>query len=470
MAQTAPPGPTGLPFFGTLLPNLRYPLRTAMRNYRRYGNVVRINFMGFHGAVLHGAAANRFILVDGVDHFVVEPLYERVRATWLVGRGVLFIDDPAHRQQRRLIMPAFHRKRIEEYQRVMREATTQVLGEWTPGATLDIASEMRRLALIVVGRALFNRDLAGAAQTLGDAVAVLVQTVNDPFRIAFAQLPFDVPGVGYGASVRRAQRQIFGALAEIIAEHEKSGADTGDVVSMLVAARDEEGNRLTPEQMRDHLVTLFVAGHETSANALAWTCYLLAQHPPAMTKLLAEVDGVLHGAAPMPADLERLPYLEQVVKEALRLYPPAFSLTRQVAKPFEWAGYRLDAGDIVTYSPFVSHHIPTQFAAPETFRPERFDPDHGEDHLPYAYVPFGGGPRSCIGAPFAMMEIKTVLAMLVQRFRLDLVADQTVEAVVRTTLQPRYGIQMRVQPQDGHPERSPAPVRGNVVGATPGPP
>ncbi len=470
MANPLPPGAAGLPFLGTLVPNLRYPIRTAMRNYRTYGDVVRINFMGFHGAVLHGAAANRFILVDGLDHFAVEPLYERARATWLVGRGVLFIDDPAHRQQRKLIMPAFHRKRIEEYQRIMREATEQVLGEWTPGKPLDIAGEMRRLALIVVGRALFNRDLAGAAQALGDAVAVLVQTVNDPFRIAFARLPFDVPGVGYGASVRRAQHQIFTALAEIIAEHEKSGLDTGDVVSMLVAARDEEGGRLLPLQMRDHLVTLFVAGHETSANALAWTCYLLAQHPPVAAKLLAEVSGVLGGAAPLPADLEKLPYLEQVIKEALRLYPPAFSLTRQVVKPFDWAGYTFHDGDIITYSPFVSHRIPSQFADPETFQPERFDPDHGEDHAPYAFIPFGGGPRSCIGAPFAMMEIKTVLAMLVQRFRLDLVAGQTVEAVVRTTLQPRFGIQMRPQPQDGQTTRSPATVQGNVVGATPGPP
>jgi cytochrome P450 len=470
VAEPQPPGPTGLPFFGTLIPNLRYPIRTAMRNYRRYGNVVRINFMGFHGAVLHGAAANRFILVDGLDHFVVEPLYERAGAKWLIGEGVLFIDDPAHRQQRKLIMPAFHRKRIEEYQRIMRDATTQVLSEWTPGAPLNIAAEMRRLALIVVGRALFNRDLAGAAQTLGDAVAVLVQTVNDPFRIAFARLPFDVPGVGYGASVRRAQHQIHTALAEIIAEHERSGADTGDVVSMLVAARDEEGRGLTPAQMRDHLVTLFVAGHETSANALAWTCYLLAQHPAVTTKLLAEVDGVLHGADPLPADLERLPYLEQVVKEALRLYPPAFSLTRMVAKPFEWEGYTLTEGDIVTYSPFVSHHIPTQFAEPETFNPDRFDPDHGEEHPPYAFIPFGGGPRSCIGAPFAMMEIKTVLAMLVQRYRLDLVPGQEIEAVVRTTLQPRSGILMRPQPQDGQAARSPAAVRGNVVAATPGPP
>ncbi len=470
MAPPPPPGPTGLPFVGTLIPNLRQPIRTAMRNYRRYGSVVRINFMGFHGAVLHGAAANRFILVDGLEHFAVEPLYERARAKWLVGEGVLFIDDPAHREQRKLIMPAFHRKRIEAYQAIMRAATEQVLGDWTPGAPLDIAAEMRRLALIVVGRALFNRDLAGTAQTLGDAVAVLVQTVNDPFRIAFAQLPFDVPGVGYGASVRRAQRQIHVALAEIIAEHERSGADTGDVVSMLVAARDEAGHGLTPTQMRDHLVTLFVAGHETSANALAWTCYLLAQHPAVAAKLLAEVDGVLHGAAPQPADLDRLPYLEQVVKEALRLYPPAFSLTRMVIQPFEWEGYALQPGDIVTYSPFVSHRIPAQFADPETFRPERFAPEHGEDHPPYAFIPFGGGPRSCIGAPFAMMEIRTVLAMLIQWYRLDLVPDQTVEAVVRTTLQPRTGIRMRPQPQDGHPERSPAAVRGNVVGARPGPP
>ena len=212
---------------------------------------------------------------------------------------------------------------------------------------------------------------------------------------------------------------------------------------MLVAARDEDGNRLSAAQIMDHLLTLFVAGHETLANALTWACYLLAQQPQVTSKLLSELDEQLGGQPPSPADLERLPYLEQVVKEVLRIYPPAASLSRIVREPFDWKGYAFQAGDIVMYSPYVSHRMPEQFSDPEVFRPERFDPVSGEKHPPGAFIPFGAGPRTCLGAPFAMMELKTVLAMILQRFRLALVPNQRVEATVRTTLQPRYGLLMR---------------------------
>ena len=467
MRKKLPPGPADLPVLGSVVPWLHDQPRFLLETYRRYGDVVRFHFLGFRGAILHGAGANRYILADAVENFLVAPVIDRARARWIVGEGVLFIDNPAHRQQRRLIMPSMHRKRIEVYQQVMREVSTQILDRWTPGVEIDIASEMDNLALIIEGRTLFSMDFSGAAHELSDAVTVVTQTMNDAFRLAFAQLPFDVPGIGYGGRVRRAIVRVKAILGEIIAEHEREGTDAGDVVSMLIAARDEEGERLTPAQILDHLLTLFVAGHETLANALTWACYLLAQHPAVTSKLLSELNQQLRAQPPTPADLERLPYLEQVVKEVLRLYPPAASLSRIVREPFEWKGYGFAAGNIIMYSPYVSHRMPEQFPEPEVFRPERFDPASGETHAPYAFIPFGAGPRSCIGAPFAMMELKTVLAMLLQRFRLDLVAGQRVEATVRTTLQPRYGLSMRPQAQDGHTERSPARVHGNVIAAIP---
>jgi cytochrome P450 len=296
---------------------------------------------------------------------------------------------------------------------------------------------------------------------------VVTQTMNDAFRIAFAQLPFDVPGIGYGRSVRRAISRIRVLLEEIIDRHEREQSDTGDIVSMLVAARDEDGNRLSASQIMDHLLTLFVAGHETLANALTWACYLLAQHPHVTSKLLHELETQLSGQPPTPDDLQRLPYLEHVVKEVLRIYPPAASLSRIAREPFAWKGYTFHAGDIIMYSPYVSHRMPEHFADPDVFRPERFDPVSGEKHVPGAFIPFGAGPRTCLGAPFAMMELKTVLAMLLPRFRLDLLPDQSIEATVRTTLQPRYGLRMLPYPQDGHTERSPARVPGNVIGAIP---
>ena len=468
MTNRVPPGPIGLPLLGSVFPWMRDQPRFLLDTYRRYGDVVRFQFLGFRGALLHGAQANRYILIDGVDNFLVGPVIDRARARWIVGRGILFIDEPEHQQQRRLILPSMHRKRIEAYQNVMREVTTQILDRWQPGVEIDIAREMDDLALIVEGRTLFSMDLSGTEHALSDAVTVVTQTMNDAFRIALAQFPFNVPGLGYGRSVRRAIARIKIILEEIIARHQNDVTDTGDVVSMLVAAIDEEGNRLTAPQMMDHLLTLFVAGHETLANALTWACYLLAQHPHVTSKLLYELESQPGGKAPTPAELDRLPYLEQVVKEVLRLYPPAASLSRIARKPFEWKGYAFHAGDIIMYSPYVSHRMPDQFAEPEVFRPERFDPVSGEQHAPGAFIPFGAGPRTCLGAPFAMMELKTVLAMLLQRFRLDLVANQRVEATVRTTLQPKYGLLMRPQWQDGQTQRSPASVVGNVIAAHPG--
>ncbi len=458
-----PPGPPTLPFVGAVISYMKNPLDFMMENYRRYGEVVRIDLLGIKGAALHGADANRMILVDNASNFLVEPLIDKVHARWIVGNGLLFIDDPAHKQQRRLMMPAFHRKRIEAYSETMREATTQTLDEWRPGTTLDISKQMHRLALIIAGRTLFSMDLAGSAHELGDAVATLVKVISNPLNIGLAQLPFDVGGVGDGATIRRALRRIDTILTRIIKEHERRHADTGDVVSMLVEARDEEGGRLTTEQIRDQLLTLFVAGHETSANALTWAFYLLAQHPEVTRKLLAELERELHGEPPAPADLERLPYLEQVVKEVLRLYPPAPSANRIVKETFEWKGYTISAGELVSYVPFVSHRMPNQFPAPEQFRPERFDPAARPQPPQYAYIPFAAGPRSCIGAAFATMEIKLVLAMTLQRFRLDLVPGQYIEATVRTTVQPKGAVLMRPHPQDGRVELSPARITGNVA-------
>jgi cytochrome P450 len=468
MSSRTPPGPPGLPVVGQVFSYLYNPLDYVLRNYRQYGDVIGINLFGLRGAVLHGAEANRYILVDRADNFLVAPLIDKVHARWIVGQGLLFIDDPEHKRERRLMMPAFHRKRIEAYQDVMRETTTQVLDRWKLGVPIDVAAEMHRLALIVVGRTLFNMDLAGSAHELGDAVAAVVKAVSNPLNLGLAQLPFDVAGVGQGGTLRKAIVRLDVVLHRIIEEHERKHDDTGDIASMLVAARDEQGDRLSASQVRDQLLTFFIAGHETSANALAWSFYLLAQHPDVTSKLLRELDEQLHGEPPTAADLDRLPYLEQVVKETLRLYPPAPSANRVAKESFEWKGYTMQAGDIIIYSPFVSHRIPSQFPKPEVFRPERFDPVTGEAPPPYAYIPFAAGPRSCIGAPFAMMEIRTVLAMTLQRFRMDLVPGQTVTATVRTTVQPEKGIRMRPYPQDGKTDRSRARVKGNVIGSITG--
>src|SRR5437763_955267 len=225
MPKSTPPGPAGLPLLGSVFPWMRDQPRFLLETYQRYGEVVRFEFLGFHGAILHGAEANRYILIDAVDNFLVGPVIDRARARWIVGQGILFIDEPAHRQQRRLILPSMHRKRIEAYQQVMREVTTEILDRWQPGVAIDVAKEMDDLALIIEGRTLFSLDLSGAEHALSDAVTVVTQTMNDAFRIAFAQFPFDIPGISYARSVRRAIALISATLEEIIARHEREQDD-----------------------------------------------------------------------------------------------------------------------------------------------------------------------------------------------------------------------------------------------------
>jgi cytochrome P450 len=462
------PGPRGLPLVGNFFATLTDPLGFAERTYRRYGEVVHFHNGPLRGVALYGPEANRFVLVEAADNFLLAPLFDQLGARWIVGQGLLVIDDPAHRQQRRLVTPAFHHQRIAGYQQTMRAATTEWLDRLSAGAVLDLNPAFQRLAVTVAGRCFFGLDLAGRSGELGAAIALVLRIVGDPLQLALTRLPFNMPGGGGGAGVRRALARLDAVLGQIIAEHARTGADSGDIVSMLVAARDEAGASLRPEQIRDHLLSLFVAGQEAMAQALTWACYLLAQHPAVTTRLLDELQQELAGAAPMAADLERLPYLDQVVKEALRLFPPVPSPLRVARAAFTWQGYRVPAGSIVNISPYVTHHMARYFPEPHTFRPERFDPAQPPP-APYSYLPFSVGPRSCVGASFATMAVKTVLAMVFQRYRLDLVAGQRVEATARITLQAKEGLRVRVQPQDGRVERSPAAVRGNVVGATPGP-
>ncbi len=443
MPTKAIPGPTGLAALRAVGPLLRDPLEFITAAVARYGQVVGVGAGPLRAVLLAGAAANRYILVEAADNFLVAPFYDRLHARWLVGEGLVFIDDPTHRQVRRLLLPAFHRRRIAVYQATMRAETAAMLDDWRPWQPIDLAAAMHHLTLRIMGHTLFGVDLDSDVSGLSQAVATLSEALGNQTQLLFNQVPFDVPGLGKGGSVRRAQRQIRTTLAAVVADHTRSGADSGDVVSLLVAARDEDGGQLTPDQLLDNLTTLFFAGHETSANALTWAGYLLARHPRAAARLYAELDTVLQGRPPTPADLDRLPYLDAVVKETLRLYPPLPVFYRVARAAFTWQGYTIPAGTFVLYSPYISHRLADQFPDPERFRPERFAPEAAAPP-PYAYLPFAVGPRSCIGAPFAMMEIKTILAGILQRYHLDLVPKQRVRPVVRATLQPQSGLWVRV--------------------------
>jgi cytochrome P450 len=242
--------------------------------------------------------------------------------------------------------------------------------------------------------------------------------------------------------VKRAVRELDEIVNRIIRERRASGQDTGDLLSMLMAARDEDGSGMTDRQLRDEILTFLLAGHETTAVSLSWTWYRLSQHPEAEQKLHQELRQVLGGRTPQLEDLPRLPYADKVVRESMRLYPPAWSLARTVAKEIELAGYRLPVGANVVMSPWILHRDPRFFEQPEQFNPERWTPDAAQRLPKFAYFPFGGGPRLCIGASFAIMEANLLLATIAQRFQLRLVPGHPVDALPSITLRPRHGMRM----------------------------
>jgi len=357
------------------------------------------------------------------------------------GNGLFTNEGDSWRRQRKLAQPAFHHRRIEAYGNTMVQQTLDLLAEWQDGATVDIAHEMTNLTLGIVNKTLFNIDLRAQAEHIGTLMKTILSGANDRIN------SYDpIWGRLFKHKARReraATEELFAIVDGIIAEHRRQGEDTGDLLSMLLAARDEEGNPMPEQQLRDEVITLFVAGHETTANALAWSFYLVAQHPLVEERLLAEI-AALQGNPPTMQDLATLPYSEQVVKEAMRLYPPAGGVTRQPTEDIELGGYPIAKGSMITLSTYVMHRDPAFYPEPDRFDPDRFTPEN-EAKLPrLAYLPFGGGPRICIGNSFAMMEARLILATILQQVHL-LPPTKRVRAEQLFTLRPKGGLPMQIQ-------------------------
>lgn len=356
-----------------------------------------------------------------------------------LGNGLLVSDGEFWKRQRKLVAPALHVKRIGAYADTIVDHTCRMLDSWRDGGRLDISHEMTGLTMRIVAKVLFNTDVSAEIDRVGDAVGMLQKYAGRP-----QLLPTWIPTPDE-LGARRARRNLDAIVYRMIAEWHAKGADRGDLLSMLLLATDDEGQHMTDQQARDEVVTLFLAGHETTANALNWTWYLLAQHPDIEAKLHQELDTVLHGKSPTLADLDRLPYTEMVLKESMRLYPPAWGFSREAIEDVEIGGYPIDRGVVVGMLTYFTHHDPRWFPDPERFDPERFTPEN-EAKLPrYAYLPFGGGPRICVGNAFAMMEGRLILAMIASRYRLMLNAGQTVPMQPLITLNPRGGLPMTVQ-------------------------
>ena len=340
------------------------------------------------------------------------------RSKRLLGEGLLTSEGSYHRRQRRLAQPAFHKQRIAGYADVMAEYAARTASNWQDGAELDIAQEMMKLTLAIVGKTLFDADVEEEAQEIGEAFTVIVHLFNAmllPFSEVLEKLPLP-----QNRRFERAKRRLDETIYRFINERRETQKDRGDLVSMLMFAEDEEGTgSMTDEQVRNEALTIFLAGHETTANALTWTWYLLSEHPEIERRLHAEVDEVLQDRErPAFDDVQRLRFTEMVLAESMRLYPPAWALGRLAAREHEVGGYRITKGALVLMSQYVMHRDARYFTEPERFDPERWTTEARESRPQFSYFPFGAGARRCIGESFAWMEGILLIATLARRWRM----------------------------------------------------
>lgn len=437
-----PPSPKHVPFLGHLTKFRRDPLKLLLDSAREHGDVVHLRFGPQDIYLLNHPDYIRDVLVTNSRNFVKSRGLEMAKK--FLGESLLTSEGAFHRRQRRLAQPAFHRQRVNAYAAVMVEHASRTRNRWEQGETLDLWQEMMRLTLGIVGKTLFDADVESEASEIGKALTSVMQLferITNPFAGLLDKLPLP-------SNVRwlKAKQRLDSTIHRIIDEHRASGVDRGDLLSMLMAAQDEEGDggMMTDAQLRDEAMTLFVAGHETTANALTWTWYLLSQHPDVEARMHVEIDSVLAGRIPIADDVAKLRYTEMVFAESMRLYPPAWTLGRRVLSDYRVGEYVLPEGSIVLMSPWVTHHDARYFPEPFKFDPERWTPEARESRPKFSYFPFGGGPRVCIGEQFAWMEGVLLIATIAQQWKMRLAADQIVEPKPMITLRPRYGMRMAV--------------------------
>jgi cytochrome P450 len=446
-----PPGPHSLSPLGSAYALGHDPMRFALELWHRYGDVVRFRVLAFPAYALYHPDHVKQVLQEKQRNYDKQfPMMKVIRSSSLFGNGLFTNDGDSWLHQRRLMQPSFHRERLFDFGQLMSEAAVAMLERWqrTAGdAPLDIPLEMMRLTQRIVGLALFSLDLSNEVDTVGRTF-----TAIGPLLSKYATLPFPplwVPTPG-NRQLQAGLNTLNTVVDAIIKERRNRSRDTqaGDLLGMLLSARDEEtGLGMSDQQVRDEVWTLLLAGHETTATALTWTWYLLSQHPEVERRLHAELDTILAGQVPTVEHLDALPYTRMVIQEALRLYPPVFGLTRHAVASDEIGGYHIPANSMIFVSQYCTHRHPAFWEEPEVFDPERWTPERSAGRPRFAYFPFGGGPRQCIGNTFALMEAQLVLATVAQRLILRLVPGHLVEPEVRLSLRPRYGLPMTLQPR-----------------------
>jgi cytochrome P450 len=439
---TNAPGPRGGLFFGSLFEAQRDPLDFFQRMIGEHGDYVGVRFGPFRYLIVNDPDSVRHVLVDNHRNYKKSRNYQGLKL--VLGEGLVTSEGDFWRRQRRLAQPAFHKERLAGFARTMVSDTAAMLERWravTAGGRFDVHQEMMRLTLRIVTRTLFSTDSEADADAVGRAMTVAIDHVNE-YADAIIRIPPWIP-TPKNLRFRRARRTLDALVLRIIDERRKATEKPNDLLSMLMSAQDEETReQMTDRQLRDEVMTLVAAGHETTANALTWAFYLLSQHPHVAERLRSEVESVLGGRRPSIEDLPRLTYTRAVLEETMRLYPPAWVIEREATADDTLGGYRVRRGSVVAMSPFTIHRNPRYWDNPNEFDPDRFSAARATARPKYAYLPFGGGPRLCIGNAFAMMEAQIILAMVASEWSLALAPGFTVELDPSVTLRPRSGLFM----------------------------
>ncbi|MEZ0167468.1 cytochrome P450 [Microvirga sp. TS319] len=435
------PGPKGLPLLGSLPDLGRDVLGFFTQCARQYGDVVSFRLAAWPALLLNHPDLVEFVLVKNHQNFVKHRFFWR-HVGAIFGQGLLTSEGKFWHQQRRLAAPAFAASRMNRYGDTMVQYTERMLGQWQSGQVLDVHQDAMALTLQIAAKTLFDAEMNQDVARVSRATDDVMEQISIRFRRPF-WFPDAIPLPG-NLRYRRGVQRLDQLVARIIADRQNRSEDRGDLLSQLMLARDEAGQPMGERQIRDEVITMLLAGHETTALTLSWTWYLLGLYPAADAQLSEEVHTVLGGRSPTVDDLPRLQFTEQVVSEALRLYPPAYAIGREALADCEIGGYPVPAGTTVYMSPWVMHRDPRWFDDPQAFRPERWAGDLAKKLPRFAYLPFGGGPRICIGSRFAMMEAVLILATVAQRFRLEWQTGRLVQPKPSITLRPGGGVWVRL--------------------------
>ena len=442
-AKAYAPGPKSKAPGDQLIAISRDPLEFLVKVARDYPDVAHFKLGPQHTFLLSHPDYIQNVLVAHDWNFVKGRGLERAKK--VLGKGLLTSEGNFHRRQRRLSQPAFHRQRIAGYAQTMAEYARRRAEKWEEGETRDIAQEMMSLTLAIVAKTLFDADVEVEAKEIGQALGEVLEifsTFTSPLTEVLDKLPLPRNRRAQQAKVRLDE-----TIYRIIEERRGVSEDRGDLLSMLMLAQDTEndGGGMSDEQLRDEVMTLFLAGHETTANALTWTWYLLSQHPEVEAKMHAEIDSALQGRLPAMDDAGRLTYTEMVLTEAMRLYPPVWVMGRRAVSSYKVGKYYVPAGAIILLSQYVMHHDERYYPEPDRFDPDRWTPGARAALPKYAYFPFGGGPRLCIGEQFAWMEGILLIATLAQKWKMRLVPGHPVKLQPLITLRPKHGMRMTLE-------------------------